>query len=40
MIKLIVMATSKENVRAKVLSLLNYIRPHLEQKLKNERLCL
>lgn len=28
MTKLIVMATSKENVRAKVLTLLDYIRPH------------
>lgn len=34
MVKLIVMATTKENVRAKVLTLLDDIRPHLEQKLE------
>lgn len=28
------MATTRENVRAKVLTLLNDIRPHLEQKLE------
>lgn len=28
------MATTKENVRAKVLTLLDDIRPHLEQKLE------